>query len=379
MAARWNVRRFAMPRLPALPVRDRRVPLRGRCRILGLALLLALLPGAALAHASLVASQPPEGAVLADPPAAVTLDFDAPVRPLVARLTGLGGETWMLPAGTAQSRSVRWTLPPGLARGGHLLSWRVTAEDGHPIAGATLFSLGEATALAAAAPPSSPRLTRIGVWASRAAMVGAVLFAVGGAAFAAWGGVPVRRRAALAGLAVLPAAWGFRGLDLLGLGPAALAEGAPWDAAAAGAPGAALGLIGATLLLALGRGAGPAVLALAGAGVAAALSGHAAPAPPQLLMRPAVALNVIAAALWIGALVPLASSLRRGETGPLRRFSAAAPWGVALLLLTRGPCWPRCRSATPPRWWPPTTGGCCWPSSPSSPPCWGWRAGTGFA
>lgn len=49
-------------------------------------------------------------------------------------------------------------------------------------------------------------------------------------------------------------------------------------------------------------------------------------------MRPAVALHMLGAVLWLGTLLPLAVSLRAGETVPLRRFSAAAPFIVALLL-----------------------------------------------
>lgn len=75
-------------------------------------------------------------------------------------------------------------------------------------------------------------------------------------------------------------------------------------------------------------------VALIGTGVALAASGHASAASPQWLTRPAVFVHAVCIALWIGALLPLALMLARGDPmGPLamRRFSASILPVVALL------------------------------------------------
>ncbi|MFH5774930.1 copper resistance CopC/CopD family protein [Paracoccus sp. NGMCC 1.201697] len=298
------------------------------------AVALLLSAAAALAHASLVASDPAEGAVLPQSPPALTLRFTEPVRPLVARLSQADGKTLLLPPPHAGADSLTFSLPPALARGSHLLSWRVTSDDGHPVAGAVLFSVGAPSGEVAAVQEGSSA-TQAGLWLSRMALLAALLLAVGGGLLA---GTPSRfpRRMALAGLLILPMHAGFRGLDLLALPPGALVDGAPWREAVAGAPGLALALTAAALVAALRPGRIAAGIALGLAGLAAATTGHAATAPPQVLMRPTVALHVIAAALWIGALVPLLADLARGRAEALVGFSRGVPWVLALLLGSGG-------------------------------------------
>ena len=299
-------------------------------RVAEVLLALFLSTGAALSHAALTGSDPAEGMVLEAAPVAVTLRFSEPVRPLVARLTASDGETRLLPAPDAAGGGLTYDLPAGLQRGSHLLSWRVTSSDGHPVAGALLFSVGAPSGEmveVAGAPPA----TRIGLWLSRAMLLAALLFSVGGGILA---GETNRfpRLAALAGLLVLPAYAGFRGLDLLALSPDALLTTAPWREAVAGVPGLALAATAVALVVALWPGRLAAILSLGLAGLAAAISGHAATAPPQWLMRPAVAVHVISAAVWIGALAPLLVDLARGGQGALARFSRRVPWVLALLL-----------------------------------------------
>ncbi|RWR12647.1 copper resistance CopC/CopD family protein [Paenirhodobacter populi] len=297
--------------------------------------LLWLVPaGQAVAHASLVSAAPPDGVVLEAAPRDITLTFNERVRPLAARLSAPDGRTVLLPPPEIEGHSLRFALPEGLARGSHLLSWRVTSADGHPLAGAQLFSVEVETAIAEAS-DDAPLATRAGVWALRAALIGALLCGVGGAVFQAFAGRQGTRfpqAAAGAGLALLLPVAGFQGLDLLGLPPAALLTEAPWREGVAGAPGLALALSAGALIAALTRpGRRIALVGLLACGMAAAAAGHAATAPPQAVMRPAVAAHVIAAALWIGALVPLSAQIARGGTGALAGFSRAIPWGVAVL------------------------------------------------
>ncbi|MFT3691370.1 copper resistance protein CopC [Paenirhodobacter sp.] len=280
-------------------------------RVLSGLAVLVLCAGAALAHASLLASDPPDGALLEAAPGTVTLTFNEPTRPLAARLTAADGTTRLLLPPRAEGDRLVYPLPPDMGQGTHLLSWRVTAADGHPLAGGVVFSVGAETG-AVGAPDTGSPATRGLLWAARAGLIASVLLAVGGTARAGW-----------VGLALVPVVLGAQGLDLLGLPPGALLTAAPWREGG----GIALVLTGAALLAGVLRARGVAVLL---AGLAAAAAGHAATAPLQLVMRPAVALHVMAAALWIGALWPLARSLT--DPAPLRRFGRRIPWIVALLV-----------------------------------------------
>src|ERR1700722_6055856 len=100
----------------------------------GLALLVAGLaclgqPPPAWAHASLVGSDPPAGATLAEPPTTLRLDFNEPVSPLVVRLVGPTGEA-VMPAVRAENSTLAIT-PGRLARGTHVLSWRGIPAAAH--------------------------------------------------------------------------------------------------------------------------------------------------------------------------------------------------------------------------------------------------------
>jgi copper transport protein len=85
------------------------------------------------------------------------------------------------------------------------------------------------------------------------------------------------------------------------------------------------------------RSRGLSALALVGVGLSLAASGHAAAAPPQALMRPAVFLHASSVAFWIGALAPLAALLLARKQAALTivdRFSGIAVPVVGLLALT---------------------------------------------
>lgn len=115
--------------------------------LLALILTLLLAAGAeaqpqASQHPQLLASHPVDGAVLDEAPASLTLDFLNPVTPLVARLTSASGQNVLLPSPQVMGNRLTYTLPPGLAEGSHLLSWRVTSPEGHVLSGASLFSVG---------------------------------------------------------------------------------------------------------------------------------------------------------------------------------------------------------------------------------------------
>jgi copper transport protein len=140
------------------------------------------------------------------------------------------------------------------------------------------------------------------------------------------------------------ASLGLQGVNVLGLPLRDVAAWAPWKIALSTSLGpsllVAIGAMGASIAalrtarLTIGRALS--ALALAGVGLSLAMSGHAATAPPQELMRPAMFLHGIGVAFWLGALVPLAVLVWPPQDAPLaalNRFSRMAIPAVGLLLL----------------------------------------------
>ncbi|MEM1316514.1 MAG: copper resistance CopC family protein, partial [Pseudomonadota bacterium] len=205
-------------------------------RFFAITLFALLAPVQALAHAQLRASDPADGAVVAQPPAAVTLTFNEGVAPLVLRLIGPDGETVDLD-GSAENEKVAIPLPATDAIGTHLLSWRVVSSDGHPVGGTLTFHVGAPST----SPPSAENLSQAAAqWAAilRLTLTATLVLAVGGAVFVAMvdrgeaGAAPARM--VLAAAVATPVAGalliGAEGLDLLGLPPADLATSPPWRA-----------------------------------------------------------------------------------------------------------------------------------------------------
>ena len=112
----------------------------------GAALLLALAiagPRAAAAHSLLLGSDPAEGAVLASPPAAITLRFNEPVRLTAIRLFEADGTEW--PLQRPRDMAPRPEHGAGLGRvltpGPWRVVWRAISADGHEIGGTLRFRL----------------------------------------------------------------------------------------------------------------------------------------------------------------------------------------------------------------------------------------------
>jgi copper transport protein len=246
----------------------------------------------------------------------------------------------------APSRS---PLPPHLIDGTHVLSWRVVSEDGHPISGSVVFSIGAANASALFDDQRTDSLVSGGLWIAKAALYAGLFIGVGGAFAIAWiaRGARSGRRAVLLVLAVGTAgtllALGFQGLDALGTGAGHLLDPATWSTAMGTSFGAtAVGAAAALALAAISlfvSGLASRLTSLAAmllVGIALALSGHASAADPQWLMRPAVFLHGVTVAFWTGALIPLGVALARREPDAvdgLRRFSRVIPYSLAILIL----------------------------------------------
>ena len=114
--------------------------------------MLAVVVGSAtpaFAHATLEATRPIDGTVLATAPLEVTLSFSEDVRLPDGGLRIFDDEGTRAddgrPGKGADARTIRVGLGDDLQQGTYLVSWRVVSADGHVINGAFSFSLGNPT------------------------------------------------------------------------------------------------------------------------------------------------------------------------------------------------------------------------------------------
>jgi copper transport protein len=329
--------------------RERRRFVRHWCAALLLMLLAAAQPSAAFAHASLIASDPANEAVLAVAPASLTLTFNEAVTPLLMRIIDQRGAATGLARIERRGDSLVVMPPPGLGAGAYILSWRVISEDGHPVGGALTFWIGARSAPAPDVVGSESASVRYAIWATRLVIYLGLFVGAGGAFFISWMKLSPRLRGpravavatSLAGLLALALSVGLQGLDALAAPPPALALSATWFTGAAGTFGLSAAIAGVALIAGLlslqWYGSAAKILsavALAGVGLSLAASGHAATADPRMLAVASVALHGAGLAFWIGALVPLVFALgsRDSAIWPLLRFSRAVPLPLAVLL-----------------------------------------------
>jgi copper transport protein len=316
-----------------------------------LASLAALLPAlfmasAAWAHATLLSSEPADGSVLAQPPKMVQLNFNEPITPAVVGLIDAGGKTRDV-AVRAVGQSVLMVMPDDLPQGTQIVSYRVVSQDGHPVAGSMVFSIGAVTGTAPQA-KASPLAALI--WLARIGVYLGLFAGVGGAFFAAWigqglSGLTISGGALAVGLVSAAASLGLQGLDLLNLPIGSIVTSAPWAGAFATSLGPSLSIAMVAMIVAWFAWQSPSILisrvlttvAIVGVGLSLAASGHAATASPQWLTRPSLFLHGITAAYWAGALAPLALMARRRSNDlprVLKQFSAIATPLVGLLVLS---------------------------------------------
>jgi copper transport protein len=311
-------------------------------------LLVVCGSNSAFAHASLVATEPRDGSMVAQTPKTVRLRFNEPVTPAVIRVIDAEGRTRDDAAVHATDETIEITLPTGLPAGTQVISYRVISADGHPVAGSMMFSVGMGKA--AAVPSSSDATLGILIWLSRIGLYLGLFVGVGGVFFNAWT-AELRTRskpvvAALTlGLVSAVVSLGCQGLDLLGLPIRDILTLAPWQAAIATTLGPSLVLAAAAMGLSCVAPRLPAAkaqralsaVAMAGVGLSLAASGHASTAPPQWLTRPAVFLHAIGLAWWVGALLPLLALAHHPAQHllpVLHRFSRMAVPVVGVVALT---------------------------------------------
>jgi copper transport protein len=303
----------------------------------------------ALAHASLVSTEPRDGSMVAQAPKQAELRFNEPVTPAVIRLIDAAGRVRDDAVVHALDETISIALPGGLPPGTQVISYRVISADGHPVGGSMVFSIGMATSAGVPATSDSALAVLI-IWLSRIGVYLGLFVGVGGAFFDAWIAPgrtcrPTTVAALWLGLFSAVVSLGCQGLDLLGLPISGSLTVAPWRAAIATSLGPSLliaaAAMGAVFFIRRRATAKSAralsAFAMLGVGAALASSGHASTASPPWLTRPAVFLHGVGVAYWAGALLPLLA-LAQGPVEALlpvlNRFSRAAVPVVGVLILT---------------------------------------------
>jgi len=277
------------------------------------AVLLAMAPQAASAHAEVVGSDPSTGSVLAYAPVRVSVYFTQGVQPFGRGLSVVGPDGRRADSGSVAVSGTRLWVPVAAAgEGTYVVAWQVIAADTHPSRGSFVFSVGHGSPPALVAPAAGPLGAALEVAARWLHFAGFSL-GFGTVAFMLLV-LPAGRIERLPGLGVV-LLLAAEPLALLAQA-ASFSPGAAVDAAAlqdalASPFGRLLGLrLAAALLLWALLGAGavlrPAILAV-GVGLALvdAAGAHAQALLPGPLALVVNAAHVAAAATWVGGLAAI--------------------------------------------------------------------------
>ena len=338
------------------------------------ALLLGLLltgvgtAGPASAHATLVSTDPGEGARLDSSPDEVTLEFTEGVSlgAGYARVVTADGERVDTGTASVDGNVVTIPLRGDLPDDGYLVMYRVVSADSHPISGAFSFVVGDGelvSAGAASGDASVDNTIAALLPSSRWIGFGGMALAIGIPVLAlvcwpaGWASPRLRRLAGAGAAAVVVSSVG----GLLLQGPYAAGSGLStiFDTSLLGATlSSSTGWSAiARLVLVVGlwlalrpawrRGEAPSLVGLAVAGVlalglvgATAATGHPVAGPWPALALFVAMVHVAAMSVWLGGLAGLTTGLLRTDTPPdqlaggLARFSRLAFGAVAALVVS---------------------------------------------
>ncbi|PKH39021.1 copper transport protein [Nocardioides alpinus] len=304
----------------------------------------------ASAHATLVSTDPAEGAVLEAAPEQVRFTFNESVIgvPAGIQVFDATGDAVASSASVRDSQLVV-DLDEEVGEGTLVVVWRLVSADGHPIGGSLSFSVGAASDVVdvptstADADTEAPLVLTVVRWLGYLGL----LVAAGVAAFSVLF-LPARpdspaararlRTAARLAAVVAALAWWAAvplvALYQLGLPVSALGDGPTWSALAAAEYVVPAALV---LGLALAVVATRPPLVLLGCVLAVAapsLTGHTRAVTPEALVIAVDVLHLAAGALWLGGLVALSLVLgdlaARDDAGAvvLSRFST---WAAGIL------------------------------------------------
>jgi methionine-rich copper-binding protein CopC len=112
----------------------------GVLAVLATGVLLSANPAAA--HTSLVGSTPEDGAVLAEAPDEIVLEFDEAVQPGFSQVAVLDAEETHYEDGDPESDGATVTQAVSeLPAGDYRVSYRIGSVDGHPVTGVIAFTV----------------------------------------------------------------------------------------------------------------------------------------------------------------------------------------------------------------------------------------------
>ena len=312
-----------------------------------LACLALAAPAGASAHATLIRTEPRDGAVLAQGPASVRVFFDDTIRVAADNAAVDNASLASILAAGPQARGRVLTIPlrAKLAEGDYSVRWSIVSDDGHREQGVLAFAVGLGRAAPQAVLGTSTHSTHP-IWSYlllRVFYYGGILAAAGATVFAllAWPVLGDRLYEPLAQLL-------FVALLLASMGAYGLFAHAP--------PGSRIALLlRIAILLSVVGGAAAAVaitqrgrrlLPLAAACsvalvVVPTLSGHALDRDqPWLFSVPIELGHAAAAAVWLGGLLalvsvlPAAAASNEERTKVVRRFSTIALGSVVVLAIS---------------------------------------------
>lgn len=311
--------------------------------------------GRAFAHAELLSSDPSAGAQLDTSPAAITLTFTEPVSVLDDSVTLLDGNGASIEIGAPRTDGVAVVATvPALPDGGYVVNWKIVSDDGHPIAGAFTFTVGDG-----APPIIDPSSTATGTTTAEEGALAALraltylgialVLGVGAFVLLVWPGgrgdqaimaIVVGGAVIVVVAGVLRIASEGAVLDTTFDGVLDLRSGKAWAAVA----GLGVVALGAGPLLAsrvparwLGALWG---LMAAAFGIAVAYGGHGSTGKVPTGGVVLTIVHVGAMSVWFGGLAALVRGLTAtdGDEARLvaRRFSSVATIAVVVLVLTGG-------------------------------------------
>ena len=118
--------------------------------------LLFSVASPAAAHTELTSSDPANGAVVNGPPSTISLTFNEPplAEGLAVQVAALDGPQVEVGKPTLKGSTVTVTWPASANSGEYSISYRVVADDGHPVTGQIAFSITAASSSPSVVTPS---------------------------------------------------------------------------------------------------------------------------------------------------------------------------------------------------------------------------------
>jgi len=336
--------------------------------IAGLVVALVATAGPAAAHAVVLSTSPEDGSVVDEAPQEISVTFNESVTPSDEGTSLRNADGEKIPVDVAAAdKSVVITPTEDLEDGTHLVGWRVTSDDGHPISGAFTFSIGSETEVTAGVEDSDDdgSLTvSILLWLLRGLLYVGALLSAGLLLFERCfvpRGTPLTKAfnsavgtmvkwgafiAAVSALLLAPVTVVWQNGGALG----DLISGSTWLQTVSSAPFLTFIVVTVALILAAFAGRQYRVrpnpffavllaMGVIGGAVALTFTGHTRTVEPIWLVAGSDVIHVAAGAFWLGGLAGLCLAFKHldGQIDVARcvsRFSAGAVFVVAVLAAT---------------------------------------------